>query len=107
MQDWTSSDARAGVWGAVCVDHMRGEALNASVYAPIAAHFPAVKLSNFGAPGAHHSDPTGIGGPPPAGGEWPYVATSSITPAGVGAHVGTAQSHSIYGAPNNTLLSVW
>ena len=46
MQEWpvNAADARANVWDLVVVDHMVGEALNGSVYAPIAKHFPLVKV---------------------------------------------------------------
>ena len=109
MQEWpvNAADARANVWDLVVVDHMVGEALNSSVYAPIAKHFPLVKLSNFGAPGGHHTDPTGKGGKAPQAGtsSWPYIRTSAVTPLGEGAHVGTHQSISIYGEPNSTMLN--
>ena len=103
MQEWTSADPRALVWDMVVVDGMVPEYLNASVYAPIAARFPDVQFSNFAH--SHHTDPTGVAGPLPAGhGGWPFTETSSKTPIGTGSHVGTHQSKSIYSEPNSTLL---
>ena len=93
MQSWTVHDPRASVWDLAVVDGMVAEYLNASVFAPIVAHFPDVRLSNFAH--AHHSDPTGVAGAPPANGWWPHEVTSARTPLGTGSHVGTAQSASV------------
>ena len=102
MQSWTVHDPRASVWDLAVVDGMLGEYLNASVFRPIAAHFPGVRFSNFAH--AHHTDPTGVAGAPPANGWWPHKVTSARTPLGTGSHVGTAQSTSIYGATNDTTV---
>ena len=52
------------------------QALNRSVFGPIAARFPRVHFSNFAH--AHHTDPTGRAGPTPAGDfGWPWETTSA------------------------------
>jgi hypothetical protein len=104
MQQWTVHDARAGVWDHVIVDGLVAEYLNASVYQPIATRFPSVSFSNFAH--GHHTDPTGVSGPPPPAGDfgWPFASTGARTPLGTGAHVGTHQTASIYGKPNTTVL---
>jgi hypothetical protein len=102
MQQWSLHDSRALVWDLVVVDHMTGERLNRSVYEPIRAHFPTVALSNFAH--NHHTDVSGILGPSPAGGRWPYETDSVRNPLGTGSHVGTHQSMSVYGTPNHTTL---
>ena len=103
MQEWSVHDPRANVWDLVVVDTMVAENLNASVYQPIARYFPRVAFSNFAH--SHHSDPTGVSGPPPMGDfGWPYSTTGARTPMGTGSHVGTHQSTSIYGKINTTIL---
>ena len=101
MQEWTVHDVRASVWDVVVIDRNLAATLNASVYEPIAAQFPHCRLSNFAH--AHHTDPTGKAGQPPAHDYgWPYATTSAKTPLGTGSHVGTHQSISVYGKPNTT-----
>jgi len=97
------SDWRGYIWNRVLVDTLIPEALNASMFEPIRAAFPRIRLSNFAH--SHRSDPAGRGYENALGGWWSHsFATSSTTPVGTGAHVGTAQSSGFYGGKNTTII---
>ena len=109
-------DWRPWVWDVVIVDEHVAAHLNASVYAPIASHFPAVHFSNFAH--FHHTDARGAcatqagrsaasdartgqsadcAATCSSGAWWPWAADSSVSPLGAGSHAGTHQSTSFYG----------
>ena len=86
MAEWHQRDWRMTVWGRVVPTLYVAGLLNASVFAPIAASFPAVRFSNFAH--SHHTDPSGVVSPSSLGTIW---AEAEVV-IGLGAHVGTHQS---------------
>ena len=86
MAEWHQRDWRMTVWGRVVPTLYVAALLNASVFAPIAASFPAVRFSNFAH--SHHTDPSGVVSPSSLGTIW---AEAEVV-IGLGAHVGTHQS---------------
>ena len=86
MAEWHQRDWRMTVWGRVVPTLYVAALLNASVFAPIAASFPAVRFSNFAH--SHHTDPSGVVSPSSLGTIW---AQAEVV-IGLGAHVGTHQS---------------
>ena len=86
MAEWHQRDWRMSVWGRVVPTLYVADLLNASVFAPIAASFPAVRFSNFAH--SHHTDPSGVVSPSSLGTIW---AEAEVV-IGLGAHVGTHQS---------------
>jgi hypothetical protein len=102
MLEWSKDqdDFRTTVWGDQVVRHDSAVALNGSSYAPAAALFPSVMVSNY----AHNYNTALDSGSDltfPA--NWAYhfnEARHSVVSSGT--HVGTHQCHSLYGRSNTT-----
>ena len=84
-------DWRPWIWDEMFVDTLFTNALNSSVYAPIASLYPRVEFSNFA--NHYHTDASAMS----AHEWWVWSGASSTSCAGIGSHVGSHQSTSLYG----------
>ena len=73
MGGWTTHGWHMHVWAEVVPTRYVAQLLNSSVFAPIQAHYPDVRFSNFAH--AHHTDPTGRVEPSSRGQLWAGRAT--------------------------------